>query len=549
MRKAILTAFLAFATICNCQAAKYKAPASVSVIPQPQEVLADKGHFNARGASVSVDPALGEFAQKRVAAFATRLSMASGKESAIVKKGRIAFRKDATLQAEAYVITISPKKVDVAAADLNGCVYAIQTLKQMLPEAIFAGEAAADADWTLPCVLIRDWPRFQYRGMHLDVVRHFFSKEEVLRYIDLLEMHKMNRLHWHLTDDQGWRIPVDAYPRLAEVSSHRAQTVIGRNSGKYDGIPHGGCYTKAEIREIVAYAQERGITIIPEVDMPGHMVAALAAYPELGCTGGPYEVWQKWGISKDVLCLGKDATYDFLKAVFDEVCELFPSEYIHIGGDECPKARWKECPDCQAKIAELGLKGDGKYSAEYYLQSYVTKYIENYLASKGRKVIGWDEILEGEISPNATVMSWRGVKGGRAAVKLGHTVIMTPNSHFYFDYYQTKSPKEREPLGIGNFIPVEKVYGFEPFTEDMTEEQRSLILGCQANMWTEYVATNEHLEHMVLPRMCALSEVQWCRPERKDYDRFLGNMSKMFRILDRTAYSYAPYLKEDGTVK
>lgn len=547
--KKILLSIAAVALLCSCSQIKYDQKTDLQVIPQPLEAFAGEGSFCVKGATVSVDASLGQYASDRVKEFAAAISKASGAESQVTKSGQIAFTKDSSLEPEAYTITVTPKKIKVAASDLNGTIYAIQTLRQLLPEAVFSGADASASDWNIACIKVKDAPRFGYRGMHLDVSRHFFSTDEVKKYIDALVMHKMNRLHWHLTDDQGWRVPIDAFPKLTEVGSIRKETVIGKNSGKYDGTPYGGFYTKEEIKDIIAYAEQRGIVIVPEIDMPGHMLAALAAYPELGCEGGPYDVWGQWGISDDVLCLGKESTYTFLEKVFDEICELFPSEYIHIGGDECPKVKWETCPDCQAKIAQLDIPADAKFAPEYYLQSYVTKRMEEYLAQKGRKVIGWDEILEGEISPNAAVMSWRGVSGGEEAVKLGHKVVMTPHTHVYFDYYQTNNPTEREPFGIGGFLPVEQVYSFEPFSEEMTSEQRALIMGVQANLWSEYIPTDEHLEHMLLPRMCALSEVQWCLPENKDYDRFLGNMSHMFNVLDEAGYSYAPYLKEDGLVK
>ena len=412
----------------------------------------------------------------------------------------------------------------------------------MLPVEIYTGAQASEVQWTLPYMKIQDKPRFGYRGMHLDVARHFFDVNEVKKYLDIMAIHKLNRFHWHLTDDQGWRIEIKKYPELTKVGSIRKETVVGHWNNKkreYDGTPYGEgmWYTQDQIREVVDYATSKGITVIPEIDLPGHMVAALATYPELGCTGGPYDVRTGWGIAKEVLCVGKESTFEFLENVLDEVCDLFPSEYIHIGGDECPKDSWKSCPACQAKIQELGLTSDEKHSAEHYLQSYVTKRIEGYLAGKGKKIIGWDEILEGELAPNATVMSWRGVKGGHQAVKLGHDVIMTPNKFMYLDYYQSED-RAGEPLGIGGFLPIEKVYSFEPYTEDMTEEEKSHILGVQANLWTEYIGENWHLEYMLLPRMSALSEVQWCQSEAKDYERFLDKLNGMTRIYEALGYNY-----------
>jgi len=438
--------------------------------------------------------------------------------------------------------------VVVKASGLNGVLYAIETMKQMLPEEIYTARADADEDWELPYMKIQDKPRFGYRGMHLDVSRHFFDMDEVKKYLDIMAIHKLNVLHWHLTDDQGWRLEIKKYPELTKVGAVRKQTIIGhaRNSRKYDGTPYGeGMYfTQDQVREIIEYAAARGIEVIPEIDLPGHMLAALATYPELGCTGGPYDVWGRWGIAEDVLCVGKESTMKFLEDVLVEVADLFPSEYVHIGGDECPKVRWENCPHCQAKIAELGYKDDDRHKAEHYLQSYVTNRMEKVLNAKGKKLIGWDEILEGEIAPNATVMSWRGVEGGHEAVKLGHDAIMTPYTHLYFDYYQSKDIAN-EPHGIGGYLPVELVYSFEPFTDDMTEEEKSHILGVQANLWTEYIPTDEHLEYMLLPRMSALSEIQWCEPENKIYERFLENMEDMREIYDILGYNYAKHIFQE----
>ena len=311
--------------------------------------------------------------------------------------------------------------------------------------------------------------------MHLDVGRHFFPKEFIKKYIDLLALHNMNTFHWHLTEDQGWRIEIKKYPKLTEIGSQRSRTVIGRNTQEYDNTPYGGFYTQEEAKEIVKYAQERYITIIPEVDLPGHMLAALAAYPEMGCTGGPYEVCPRWGVFEDVLCIGNDKTMQFLEDVMSEIIEIFPSEYVHIGGDEAPRTRWEKCPKCQARIKAEGLKADKKHTAEDRLQSYCMTRIEKFLNSKGRRIIGWDEILEGDVAPNATVMSWRGASGGIEAAQMGHDVIMTPNTYCYFDYYQTADTKD-EPLGIGGYVPIEKVYSLDP-TFDLNEEQKKHIIG------------------------------------------------------------------------
>ena len=440
---------------------------------------------------------------------------------------------------------MSRNKVHVKASDFNGVLYSLETIKQMLPTEIYTGKPCNNGDWKLPYMSIEDQPRFAYRGLHLDVARHFFDVDQVKKYLDIMAIHKLNTFHWHLTDDQGWRIEIKKYPRLTEIGSIRKETLKGhfKRSKEYDGIPYGEgmWYTQDQIKEVVAYAASKGITVIPEIDLPGHMVAALSAYPELGCTGGPYHVWRTWGITKDVLCVGKETTIDFLKNVLAEVCELFPSEYIHIGGDECPKDKWKECPHCQAKIKELGLVGDERYSAEYYLQSHITRQMEEFLAAKGKRIIGWDEILEGKISDDVTVMSWRGNKHGLEAVRRGHDVIMTTKGSLYFDYYQIQD-RSKEPLTIGGHVSVEKVYSYEPYMEEMTDAEKARILGVQANMWTEYITSNEYLEYMILPRLSALSETQWCAPSCKDYERFLAKMNDMVKIYEALGYNYAKHI-------
>ena len=431
------------------------------------------------------------------------------------------------------------------ASGLNGFVYALESIKQLLPAEIYTGTLSAATCWCLPCLKIQDEPRFGYRGMHLDVSRHFFDANEVKKYIDIMAIHKLNVLHWHLTDDQGWRLEIKKYPQLTEHGAIRKQTIIGhgRDRKGYDNTPYGEgfYYTQEQVKEIIDYAAAKGIEIIPEIDLPGHMLAALACFPELGCTGGPYDVWGRWGIADDVLCVGKEETMMFLEDVLAEVCELFPAEYVHIGGDECPKVRWEKCPHCQAKIKELGFKDDDHFNAEHYLQGYVTSRMEEFLASKGKKLIGWDEILEGEIAPNATVMSWRGVAGGLQAVRMGHDAIMTPNTFFYLDYYQSLD-KENEPLAIGGYLPIEKCYSYEPFTADMTDEEKAHVLGVQANLWTEYIATADHLHYMLLPRLAALAEVQWCQPQTKNWERFLESADDFCGVYEVMGYRYGKHL-------
>lgn len=518
----------------------------LTVVPYPNDVKFNCGQFRAAGAEFHYCGEPDALTINAVNEFAAKLSEISGKGSTVSEgesRDGFVFVVDPALADEAYELSISKKAAVVRASSFPGFNYAIQTVKQMLPAEIYGSKPASGKDWTLPCAVIRDAPRFAYRGLHLDVSRHFFSTDEVKKIIGVMQMHKMNTLHWHLTDDQGWRLEIKKYPRLTEAGSVRKGTVVKKNWDEYDGVPYGGFYTQDEVREVIEYAEERGITIIPEIDLPGHMLAALTAYPELGCTGGPYDVWGRWGISDDVLCVGKEATFDFLEGVLEEVVELFPSEYIHIGGDECPKVRWEKCPKCQARIRELGLKGDDQFNAEHYLQSYVTGRIEEFLNGKGRKIIGWDEILEGKISPNATVMSWRGSEGGIAAVKAGHDAIMTPNTHFYFDYYQSKDV-DNEPFGIGGYVPVEMVYSYEPFTDSMDADARGHILGVQANVWTEYIATNGHLEYMLLPRAAALSEVQWTLPDNKNWERFLAGLSHTAEMYDNMGCNYATHVFE-----
>ena len=515
----------------------------IGIIPQPASVEIYEGTFNAAGAAFEAD-ALCETVLNAISTFENNLVAASGAASG-TSGSKFVFKADQSLGDEEYTIEVSAKKAVVKASGLNGFVYALESIKQLLPAEIYTGTLSAATCWCLPCLKIQDEPRFGYRGMHLDVSRHFFDANEVKKYIDIMAIHKLNVLHWHLTDDQGWRLEIKKYPQLTEHGAIRKQTIIGhgRDRKGYDNTPYGEgfYYTQEQVKEIIDYAAAKGIEIIPEIDLPGHMLAALACFPELGCTGGPYDVWGRWGIADDVLCVGKEETMKFLEDVLAEVADLFPSEYVHIGGDECPKVRWETCPHCQAKIAELGLKDDDKHKAEHYLQSYVTNRMEQFLSTKGKRIIGWDEILEGEIAPNATVMSWRGVEGGLEAVRMGHDAIMGPYTHLYLDYYQSKDTAN-EPLAIGGYVPVELVYSFEPFTEDMTDEEKSHILGIQANLWTEYIPTDTQLEYMLLPRLSALSEIQWCEPENKDYERFLGNMESMRKIYDILGYNYAKHI-------
>ncbi|MEN8247553.1 MAG: family 20 glycosylhydrolase [Bacteroidota bacterium] len=419
---------------------------------------------------------------------------------------------DPKLGEEGYRIEIN-KSIVITANEPNGIFYGTQTLLQLLPPEIMGNEPIEVA-LKIPKVRIEDIPRFQHRGMMLDVCRHFMTADSVKRFIDLLAMHKMNSFHWHLTEDQGWRIEIKKYPKLTEIGSKRKETIVAKSFNPYvgDGIPHEGFYTQEEIKDIVQYAKERYVNIIPEIEFPGHSSAVLSAYPHLGCTGGPYEVATVWGVHEDVQCAGNEEVYKFAEDVLTEVMELFPSKYIHIGGDECPKTRWEECKKCQTKIKEEGLKD------EHELQSYFIRRLEKILNNNGRDLIGWDEILEGGLAPNATVMSWRGMKGGIEAAKQNHRVIMSPVSHCYFDHYQ--GDPDLEPLAIGGYTSLRKVYSFEPIPEELSAEESKLILGAQANLWTEYIPNYRHAEYMVTPRISALAEVVWSKSESRDWENF-----------------------------
>ena len=424
---------------------------------------------------------------------------------------------DTLLPAEWHSIHVAPDGITVTAPSEEGLFRGSRTLIQLLETGRETG--------SLPCLSITDWPRFAWRGMHLDACRHFWSVEFTKKYIDLLARYKMNRFHWHLTDDQGWRIEIKKYPKLTEIGAHRAGSQVGPYSRReYDSIPYGGFYTQEQIREVVEYAAVRHITVVPEIEMPGHALAALASYPELGCTGGPYEVQKGWGVFDDVFCAGSDSVFSFMENVLTEVVALFPGEIIHIGGDECPKERWKTCPKCQTRMKTKGLKD------EHELQSYFIQRIEKFVNAKGRKVIGWDEILEGGLAPNAAVMSWRGTEGGVAAAKQKHNVVMSPGSHCYFDHYQ--GDPANEPLAIGGFTTVQKVYSYEPVPAELNAEQARYILGAQGNVWTEYILTPEHVEYMAVPRVLALAEVLWTPKEKRDEKDFIRRLEEEFPRLE-----------------
>ena len=513
--------------------------ANYQIIPLPQEIVTSQVNpFILKSGVKILYPEGNEKMQRNAQFLADYLKTATGKDFSIEAgtegKNAIVLALGSEVEnPESYQLKVTDQGVTITAPTEAGVFYGIQTLRKSLPIAL-------GADVALPAVEIKDAPRFGYRGAHFDVSRHFFTIDEVKTYIDMLALHNMNRLHWHITDDQGWRLEIKKYPKLTEIGSQRSGTVIGRNSGEYDNTPYGGFYTQEQAKEIVDYAAERYITVVPEIDLPGHMLAALAAYPELGCTGGPYEVWRQWGVADDVLCAGNDQVLKFLEDVYGELIEIFPSEYIHVGGDECPKVRWEKCPKCQARIKALGLKSDDKHSKEERLQSFVINHIEKFLNDHGRQIIGWDEILEGGLAPNATVMSWRGEKGGIEAAKQKHDVIMTPNTYLYFDYYQAKDV-DNEPFGIGGYLPLERVYSYEPMPASLTPEEQKYIKGVQANLWTEYIATFPHAQYMVLPRWAALCEIQWSSPEKKNYADFLSRLPQLIKWYDAEGYNYAKH--------
>ena len=443
-------------------------------------------------------------------------------------------------QKEAYIIKVDKKGVIIQARKPVGLFRAAQTLRKALPVVKEKSEQVE-----LPYAEIYDEPRFEYRGVLLDCGRHFFTVDFIKKFIDVMALHGSNQFHWHLTEDQGWRFEVKAYPGLAPQGSVRKETQVGTiNVGIYDGIPYGGYYTQDECREVVRYAAERYINVVPEIDLPGHMQSALHVFPHLGCTGGPYPVRTYWGVSREVLCGGNPETLTFLKTVLGELCEVFPSKYIHIGGDECPKDRWKKCEKCQAKIKELGLKDNGKHSVENQLQSYINREVEAFIKERGRDIVGWDEILEGGLSGTSIIMSWRGIKGGIAAARQGHRVIMSPNVYSYIDHPQLKDLGKQPRTTDSYIVSASKIYSFEPLIPDsLTQEQQRLILGPQVNLWTEHVAYPQHAFYQLLPRLGASCEVQWCKPEQKDFENFKSRLPRLKAIYDLLGVNYCRQLE------
>ncbi|BDD10398.1 beta-N-acetylhexosaminidase [Fulvitalea axinellae] len=534
--RGILASALAVALCWACSPQKEVKENTYQVIPKPASLTPAKGVFTIEPGTAITLATDTEEARKVADFLSAMVENATGK-ALEVKAGEasasgivLSVDAQAHTNPEGYTVSVNDKGIAISAPQAIGLMYGVQTVRQLLPTGT---EGKFQGALEVPYVSVKDAPRYKYRGMHLDVGRHIFPVKFIKKYIDMIAMFKMNTFHWHLTEDQGWRIEIKKYPKLAEVASKRKETLVGHMGGstEYDGKEYGGYYTQEEVKEIVKYASDRFVTIIPEIELPGHSVAALAAYPELGCTGGPYEVRTKWGISKKVYCAGNEKTFAFLEDVLSEVLELFPSKYIHIGGDECPKDSWKKCKKCQKRKKEEGLKD------EHELQSYFIARAEKFLNSKGRAIIGWDEILEGGLAPNATVMSWRGMKGGIEAAKEGHDVIMTPGSHCYFDHYQ--ADKGLEPLAIGGFTTVQKVYSFEPTPAELDADKAKHVLGAQGNVWTEYMKTPEHVEYMAFPRMIALSEVVWSPKESRNWDDFSNRLFTAFERLDILDVNYA----------
>jgi hexosaminidase len=505
-------------------AAVNAAAQSLPIVPRPAVARQLNGTFHlGPAAAIHADPEAQAVAKWFAEQLLSEFGITAGVSDKPLRGSGFSFLLDTSLPDEGYRLRIEPRGVTIRGSPA-GLFYGAQSVLQL---------AAARSGTTLilPAAEIQDQPRFSYRGLHLDTARHMFPVGFLKRYLDWMARYKLNRFHWHLTDDQGWRIEIKQYPRLAEVAALRKETLVGHapQSTKYDGKPYGGFYTQEQIREVVAYARERFITVIPEIEMPGHSLAALAAYPELGCTAGPFETATTWGVFKDVYC-PKDATFQFLENVLTEVMELFPSRYIHIGGDEVEKDRWKESPDAQDVIRREGLKDEGE------LQSYFIRRMEQFIVSKGRRMIGWDEILEGGLAPDATVMSWRGEEGGVAAARQGHDVIMTPDTYLYFDHYQ--GDRSREPLAIGGMLPLEKVYSYNPAPSALNAEEQKHILGAQANVWTEYMADTRQVEYMLFPRLLALAEVVWSPQDSRKYSDFLKRVPPQLARLKRQGVNY-----------
>ncbi|MFK2747854.1 beta-N-acetylhexosaminidase [Bacteroides fragilis] len=516
---------------------------NLDVIPQPQEIVLarDTTPFIIDRSTTIVYPATNEKMHRTADFLATFIKEMTGTEVRVSDKEKssnaIILAVDSTMgHPEGYKLQITPEKVLLTGGSEAGVFYGIQTIHKALP-ILKDGKVAA----ALLAGTVTDFPRFRYRGFMIDVGRHFFPVSYLKQMIDLMALHNINYFHWHLTEDQGWRIEIKKYPKLTEIGSKRDSTIIDWETKKFDGKPHSGFYTQDEAREIVRYAADRFITVVPEIDLPGHTTAALASYPELGCTGGPYKVLCSFGVFPDVLCAGNDQTLQFTKDVLDEIMDIFPSEYIHIGGDECPKSRWEKCPKCQAKIKELGIKALPKHSKENQLQTYFMSELEKEINAHGRRMLGWDEVLEGGLTPNSTIMSWRGIQGGIEAARQHHDVIMTPIQRLYFS-----NPRINKMTG---FEWMNRVYNFEPVLAELTDAEKKFVIGTQGCIWTEWTADSTKMEWQILPRMAALSEIQWTLPEHKNFERFMERLPEMLKIYSSLDYGYREDVFAADTLK
>ncbi len=516
---------------------------NLDVIPQPQEIVLarDTTPFIIDRSTTIVYPATNEKMHRTADFLATFIKEMTGTEVRVSDKEKssnaIILAVDSTMgHPEGYKLQITPEKVLLTGGSEAGVFYGTQTIHKALP-ILKDGKVAA----ALPAGTVTDFPRFRYRGFMIDVGRHFFPVSYLKQMIDLMALHNINYFHWHLTEDQGWRIEIKKYPKLTEIGSKRDSTIIDWETKKFDGKPHSGFYTQDEAREIVRYAADRFITVVPEIDLPGHTTAALASYPELGCTGGPYKVLCSFGVFPDVLCAGNDQTLQFTKDVLDEIMDIFPSEYIHIGGDECPKSRWEKCPKCQAKIKELGIKALPKHSKENQLQTYFMSELEKEINAHGRRMLGWDEVLEGGLTPNSTIMSWRGIQGGIEAARQHHDVIMTPIQRLYFS-----NPRINKMTG---FEWMNRVYNFEPVPAELTDAEKKFVIGTQGCIWTEWTADSTKMEWQILPRMAALSEIQWTLPEHKNFERFMERLPEMLKIYSSLDYGYREDVFAADTLK
>lgn len=516
---------------CACRPAVIE-KGNLDVIPQPQEIVLaqDTTPFVINHSTTIIYPAANEKMHRTADFLATFIKEMTGTEVRVSDKEKgsnaIILAVDTTMtHPEGYKLEITPEKVLLTGGSEAGVFYGTQTIHKALP-ILKDGKVAA----ALPAGTVTDFPRFRYRGFMIDVGRHFFPVSYLKQMIDLMALHNINYFHWHLTEDQGWRIEIKKYPKLTEIGSRRDSTIIDWETKKFDGKPHSGFYTQDEAREIVRYAADRFITVVPEIDLPGHTTAALASYPELGCTGGPYKVLCSFGVFPDVLCAGNEQTLQFTKDVLDEIMDIFPSEYIHIGGDECPKSRWEKCPKCQAKIKELGIKALPKHSKENQLQTYFMSELEKEINAHGRRMLGWDEVLEGGLTPNSTIMSWRGIQGGIEAARQHHDVIMTPIQRLYFS-----NPRINKMTG---FEWMNRVYNFEPVPAELTDAEKKFVIGTQGCIWTEWTADSTKMEWQILPRMAALSEIQWTLPEHKNFDRFMERLPEMLKIYSDLGYGY-----------